>query len=171
VNNIFGHFGKSIRELLPAFIFFFVMFHMLSASRALILKQYGILVPSSAMATIGALIMAKVLFLMDKLPFLNLYPRKPLFCSVIVKTVAFSIAAVLLFLAEEMLRIGIKTGSLSVAWERLTGDMNWPAFCLRHIWMSLLILVYCSTVELVRVLGTGKVRMIFFGKAGDHERQ
>ena len=164
IRNIAGRISRVFHEILPAFIFFFVMFHMLSASRALMLKQYGILVPASAMATIGALIMAKVSFLMDKLPFLNLYPRKPLFYNVIVKTISFSTAAVVFFIIEEMFRISIRTGSPLIAWNRLVGDMNWSAFWLRQVWLSLLIAVYCAVVELVRVLGADKVKNIFFGK-------
>jgi hypothetical protein len=113
------------------------------------------------MATIGALIMAKVVFLTNKLPFLNFYPRKPLIYNVIAKTVAFSIAAMIFLILEELLRISIKTGSLSMAWERLVGENNWPAFALRQTWLSLLILFYCAAIELVRSLGTGKVKDIF----------
>jgi len=102
------HIGKVFRELLPAFIFFFAVFNILSASRALVLKEYGIEVSASAVATIGALIMAKVLFLMDKLPFLNLYPRKPLFLNVVSKTIAFSVAACLFFIIEQWIRFGVR---------------------------------------------------------------
>jgi hypothetical protein len=161
MNKIRGYLQKTFFEILPAFIFFFVMFHILSVSRALLLKQYGITVPASAMATIGALIMAKVVFLTNKLPFLNFYPRKPLIYNVIAKTVAFSIAAMIFLILEELLRISIKTGSLSMAWERLVGENNWPAFALRQTWLSLLILFYCAAIELVRSLGTGKVKDIF----------
>ncbi|MCX5679614.1 MAG: hypothetical protein NTZ95_02970 [Candidatus Omnitrophica bacterium] len=120
MKNIFGHIGKVFRELLPAFLFFFVMFHMLSASRALMY-------------------------------------------NVIVKTIAFSIAAIIFFVIEEMFRLSIKTGSPSAAWERLAGDINWLAFWLRQVWLTLLISVYCAAVELIRLLGVNKVKNIFFG--------
>ncbi len=165
MKNIFGHILRELRELLPAFIFFFVTFHLLSATRAFILKEYGIMVTASAIATIGAIIMAKVVFLTDKLPFLNLYPRKPLFYNVILKTMAFSTAALLFFVIEEMLRLSIKTGSPSAAWGKIAGDINWPAFWLRQAWLTLLISVYCAAIELIRVLGVDKVKSIFFGTA------
>ncbi len=163
LKTIVGHVKRTFFELLPAFLFFLVMFHMLSASRSFILKQHGIIVPASTMATIGALIMAKVLFLMDKLPLLNLYPRRPLFANVIVKTIAFSAAASIFFILEEVLRISIRMGGFNNALESLAGEMNWQAFWLRQMWLFILISFYCAAVELIRVLGADKVKIIFFG--------
>lgn len=163
MKNISWHPGKVLRELLPAFVFFFAVFHMLSASRALVLKEYGIEVPASAVATIGALIMAKVLFLMDKLPFLNLYPRKPLFSNVVVKTIAFSLAACLFFIIEQWIRFGIKAHDAGMGWHMLVTEMNWPPFWLRQAWLTLFILFYCAAVELIRVIGISKTKEIFFG--------
>ena len=163
MKKILWHIGRVIRELLPAFIFFFAVFQMLSASRALVLKEYGIEVPASAIATIGALIMAKVLFLMDKLPFLNLYPRKPLFLNVVVKTIAFSIAACLFFIIEQWVRYGIKANNAGIGWNMLTTEMNWPPFWLRQAWLTLFISFYCSAIELIRAIGKDKAKEIFFG--------
>jgi hypothetical protein len=159
--NIFGHVKRIFFEILPAFIFFFVMFNMLSFSRALILRQYGIVVSASAIATIGALIMAKVVFHMNRLPFLNLYPRKPLLYNVMLKTVVFSIFALIFLILEEMLRFSIKTGSVSAAWEHLVGDINWPVFWLKQVWFIILIAFYCAAMELAHVLGIDKVKSIF----------
>lgn len=154
---------KVFFELLPAFLFFLVMFQILSTSRSLILKQHGIIVPASTVATIGALIMAKVMFLMDKLPFLNLYPKRPLFANVIAKTIAFSIAASIFFVLEEILRFGIKTGDFNTALNRLSEDMNWLAFWLRQTWLTIFIAFYCAAVEMIRALGPGRAKEIFFG--------
>ena len=157
------HFGKEFRKLLPALIFFLIAFHMLSASKSLILKQHGIIVPASTMATISALIMAKVVFLMDRLRFLNTYPRKPLIYDVAAKTAAFSIASVILFIVEELIRGSIKTGSVAAGWAMIAGEVNWSAFWLRQVWFSLLIFLYCLTVEFAKVIGPDKVREIFLG--------
>lgn len=166
MKKISWHPGKVFRELLPAFVFFFAVFHMLSASRALVLKEYGIEVPASAIATIGALIMAKVLFLMDKLPFLNIYPRKPLFLNVIAKTIAFSIAACIFFIIEQWIRFGIKAHDAGAGWHMLCAEMNWSPFWLRQAWLTLFILFYCATIELIRAIGKDKAKEIFFGTPG-----
>jgi hypothetical protein len=102
-----------------------------------------------------------VVFLTDKIPFINLYPRKPLIYNVLIKSVVFSIAAVIFFILEEILRLGIHARSLSEGFDMMAADMNWPAFCLRQMWLFVLILFYCAAVELVRVLGPDKVRNIF----------
>ncbi len=129
------------------------------------MRQYGITVPGSAIATIGALIMAKVIFLTDKIGFLNPYPRKPLIYNVIGKTVAFSAAALIFFILEELFRFSIKSGSLAVGWEKITIETNWSSFWLRQTWLSLFILFYCAAIELVRVIGKGRVKEIFLHSA------
>ena len=163
MKKISWHFGKEFRKLLPALAFFLIAFHMLSASKSLILKQHGIIIHASTMATISALIMAKVVFLMDRLRFLNTYPRKPLIYDVVAKTVAFSIASVILFVVEELIRFSIKTGSLTAGWAMIAGEINWSAFWLRQGWFSLLIFLYCLAVEFAKVIGADKVKEIFFG--------
>jgi len=163
---VLGRIRKVFLELLPAFFFFLLMFHMLIVSRALVLKQYGIVVPASAMATIGSLIMAKAALITDRLPFLNLYPRKPLIYTVVVKTLSFSAITIIFFLLEAFFHLGVKTGGFSGAWDRMSLEINWQAFWLREAWIFILIFFYCAAIELARVIGADRVKKIFFG-SGD----
>ncbi len=50
-----------LRELLPPTIFFLIAFHVITVSRALMLRQYGVPVSALAGATIGALLWARPL--------------------------------------------------------------------------------------------------------------
>lgn len=164
MNKVLTRIKKVFLEILPAFLFFFVMFHILSVSRALILKQHGIVAPASAIATVGALIIAKVVLVADRIPFLNLYPRKPLIYNVVLKTIVFSIFTGIFFVLEELIRTAIKQGAFSGAWAHLCVEYNWEAFWMRQLWVSILILFYCATVALVRTLGPARVKDIFLGK-------
>ena len=154
---------KEFFEVLPAFIFFLIMFHVLIVTRALTLKAYGINAHMTAAAVIGAFIVAKAILIADRLPFLNLYPAKPLIWNAVLKTLAFGIITFLFLFIEEILHQQHLYGSFTVGYEHLQKDVMWPAFYAREIWITILLLFYCSAVELARVIGAEKVKEIFFG--------
>lgn len=152
-------------EILPAFIFFLIMFHLLIISRALILKEHGIVHRASMISAISALIVAKVVLIANRIPFLNLYPKKPLIYNVVLKTVVFSIFTILFMTVEELLRLARTGGGFGAAWNRMIVDVSWSVFTVRQVWVFVLILLYCSGSELTRVVGIDKVRGIFFGES------
>jgi hypothetical protein len=82
-----------VRELLPLTIFFLIAFHIIVLSRALMLDEFGVKVSARAGATVGALLVAKVVLLADLLPFINRFPEKPLIYNVVWKTVTYWLAA------------------------------------------------------------------------------
>ena len=128
MNKIIGRIKKELLEVLPAFIFFLIMFHVLVVTRALTLKAYGITVHSTTIAVIGALIVAKAILVADKLPFLNLYPGKPLAWNVVLKTVVFGIITFLFLFIEEIIHQSHQYGGLVVGYEHLKTDVVWPAY-------------------------------------------
>ena len=164
MQKILGKIRKGFLEILPAFIFFFVMFHILSITRALMLKEYGITSYVPAVAFIGALIVSKAIFIADKFPFLNVYPRRPLILNVLLKTVAFGILTFVFLFAEHLFRQAHKHGGFAAAFEHLTTDVSWPVFWSGEIWVSILLLFYCAAVEWVRVVGVDKTKEIFFSR-------
>jgi len=167
LNKITKKIKEIFFEILPAFTFFFIMFNLLFVSKELILKRYGIATRSSTLAVVAALIVAKVVLIANRIPFLNLYPRKPLIYNVVLKTIVFSIATIILMSVEEMLRLARVDGGFPAAWEQMTGDFAWSYFFLRQAWVFMFILLYCAGSELARVIGKDRVWEIFFIKKGE----
>ena len=155
-----------ITHVIPPAIFFFVTFNVIAVTRALMLEQYGITVPTFAAATIGALIVAKVILIVDLLPFVNRYPGKPLIYNVAWKTLIYVLAALLVRYAEQLISFARKHDSLIEANRHLLAEVIWPHFWAVHIWLALLLFVYCALRELTRSLGAARVRHMFFGVPG-----
>lgn len=153
-------------EMLPAFIFFLIMFHLLIISRVIILQHYGVETAgySLAVAVVSALIVAKVVLVANRIPFLNLYPKKPLIHNVVLKTVVFSFFTMLFMVIEELVRLSRKNGGFDAAWQRFTDDFSWPYFLAREAWIFVLILLYVTGAELARVIGREKVIEILLGR-------
>jgi len=163
MTNIIAIIRKEFLRVLPAFIFFLIMFHILVITRALTLKESGITAHASLVAFIGAYIVAKAILISDRLPFLNLYPGKPLVWNAVLKTVVFGIITFLFLVIEEMFHQSHQYGSFAEGYRHLNTDVIWPAFWAREIWITILLLFYCSAVELARAIGIERVKEMFFG--------
>lgn len=158
-----------ILEAIPPAIFFFLAFQLITFTQALMLEQYGVQVSTFVMATVAALVVAKVVLIVDLLPFVNRFPRKPLIYNVVWKTTIYVLAALLVRYAEHLFDFWREHGSLAEANRTMLDQVVWPHFWAVQLWLLVLFLMYCSLRELVRALGPARVRTLFFGSGRDAE--
>jgi len=154
---------REIREVIPATIFFLLTFHLVAVTKTLILEEYGITPAGAATATIGALIVAKVILIADKLPFIDLFRNKPLAYSVIWKTMIFGVIVLLFRYVEELVPMVSKYGSVIRASQHLVQELSWPHFWALQILLLVSLLLYCSGTELIRTIGANEMMDMFFG--------
>ena len=160
----FSHSVKHlVHEMIPPAIYFFVTFQLLALTRALMLKQYGIDVTTFATATIGALVAAKVVVLAYLLPFINRFPGRPLIYNIVWKATVYFLAAFLVRYLEEFIHFYRVHGTVLGANRHLLDEVVWPHFWAIQLWLTVLLLVYCTLDELVRALGRDRVRELFLG--------
>ena len=150
-------------EVLPPTIFFFLAFNVIFITRALMLKEHGIELAAFGGATVGALIVGKVVLITDKLRFINKFPDKPLIYNVAWKTTVYILAAFLVRLIEHVLPLVSQHGGIGAAFHHLLNNISWPHFWAIQIWLLVLFLVYTSLRELIRVMGKDEVVRVFFG--------
>ena len=154
---------EELLELLPPTIFFFVAFHIIVVSRALMLREYGVKVSAVAGATIGALLVGKVVLLADKLPAVNRFPDKPLIYNVAWKTLIYVLGALVVHYLEHLVPVWWRMGNLATANRHLLDEVVWPHFWAVQLWLVILLFVYCALRELIRAIGAREVRAMFFG--------
>jgi hypothetical protein len=150
-------------ELIPPTIFFFIAIGLLMLTKRLILKQYGIAFFDFAAVLVGALIIGKVVLIADHFRFVNRYPGKPLIYNVLWKSAIYLIAAFLVRAAEEIVPKVVQSGSLFVTFKEAVAGIVWPHFWVIHIWLGVLLFVYCALRELIRAIGKDQVMRMFFG--------
>lgn len=163
MSGVVARLKRELIEVIPPAVFFFVAFQVIAYTRALMLKEHGIEVSTFMAATIGALIVAKVVLIVDLLPFVNRFPEKPLIYNIVWKTAIYLIASLLVRYVEHLIPFLREYRDLAIANRRLFEEVVWPRFWAIQIWLFVLFFVYCSLRELVRVLGRERVRRIFFG--------
>jgi hypothetical protein len=127
------------------------------------LKGTGLPVSSSLSVTLAALILGKAVLIADMLPFINRYPEKPLVYNVAWKTTIYVLVAMLVHYLERLADFWREAGSLVAGYQKLLAGIVWPHFWAIQIILVVLILMYCTMHELVRVIGRDKVLEMFFG--------
>jgi hypothetical protein len=159
MRSIAATIKHEMRELLPAVIYFVITFNIIGFTKVLMLREYGITASTFAGATFGALLVAKAVLFVGVLPFMEPFPKLPIVYNVLWKTLLYALASFLLQVLEEVLRALLKHGGLAPAWDEL-----WrPHFWVIQIWLVMILLVFCTFRELIRVLGPGQAREIFLG--------
>lgn len=154
---------EEFHALLPPAIFFFVALHLVAFVRILMLKGTGVAIGTSVSVTVAALIIAKAVLIADLMPFINRYPHKPLIYNVVWKTAIYFVVAALVHYLERLVDYWREAGGLAAANEKLLAEVVWPHFWAIQIFLLVLILMYCTMRELVRVIGSKRIRQIFFG--------
>ena len=163
MSKLFAKVKEEIIEVLPPTIFFFITLHLVAIVRVLMLKGSGIAVSTPLQVTVAALILGKAVLIADLLPFINLYPHKPLIYNVVWKTTIYVLVAALVHYLERLADFWKEAGSLVAGNQKLLAEIVWPHFWAIQILLVVLLLMYCTLHELVRVLGRDKILEIFFG--------
>ena len=148
--------------LLPPTLFFVLMLHLVALIRALMLTGTGITLNTSWQVTVSALLLGKAVLVADLLPFINRYPHKPLVYNIAWKTLLYVLVALLVHYLEHLVEFWRATGSLVAGNQRLLAEIVWPHFWATQLLLGVLILLYCTMHELIRVLGRDTVSAILF---------
>jgi hypothetical protein len=154
---------EEIDALLPPTLFFFIALHLVALVRVLMLEGTGIAPGTSVSVTVAALILGKAVVIADLLPFINRYPDKPLIYNVAWKTTIYVLVAMLVHYLERLVDFWREAGGLIAGNEKLLAEIIWPHFWAIQIFLVMVILMYCTMRELVRVIGGDTVRRMFFG--------
>jgi hypothetical protein len=149
--------------ILPPTIFFFIALHIVALVRALMVKATGIAPLSTVSIAVAALILGKAVLIADMLPLINRYPERPLIYNVAWKTTIYLVVSAFIHYLERLFEFSREAGGVVAGNDKLLAEIVWPHFWAIQIILFILILTYCTTRELVRVIGRDRMLRIFFG--------
>ncbi len=162
--KIFSTIQHEFINVLPPTIFFFVAFNVISITKALMLREHGIDFTGFATATVGALLVGKVVLVADKLPFINRFPEKPLIYNVAWKTIIYILAVFVVRYLEHLIPFVREFGDLGAAHQHLLDEVVWSRFWSIQIWLLVLFFAYAALHEMVLFIGRDEVIRMFIGK-------
>src|SRR4051794_17357139 len=158
---------KKLKEeffaILPPTIFFFVALHIVTFIRVLMARGSHFEPLSTVSIAVAALILGKAVLIADMLPPINRYPHKPLAYNIVWKTLIYLLVASIIHYLERLIDFSREAGGLVAGNEKLLTEIVWPHYWAVQLILFLLILVYCTAHELVRVIGKEKMLRLFFG--------
>lgn len=163
MNKVLAKIKEEFLAVLPPTIFFFVALHIIAFVRALMIKGTGIAPLATVSIAVAALILGKAVLIADMLPIINRFPGRPLIYNVAWKTLIYTLVSALIHYLERLFDFWRQAGGLVAANEKLLAEIVWPHFWAIQIILFVLILMYCTMRELIRVIGNDKVARIFFG--------
>ena len=149
-------------EILPPAFFFFIAFSLILITKRLILSEYGISWSGFGAALVGALLVGKVVLIVDKLSLVNRFTDRRLICNALWKCLIYVLAANLVQYLEHIVPLLLKHKSFTVAQQLFMAETVWPHFWLIQMWLTVLFFVYCALRELIRAIGRDRVVRMFF---------
>jgi hypothetical protein len=164
MTNILHKFKQEFMKVLPPTIFFFFTFNIIAITSVLMLRGRGLDVSSILGATLLALVVGKVILIVDHMPFVNKFPDKPLIYNVAWKTFLYVLAVLLARYVEHLIPFLKDGGGFMEANGHLLQEVNWSRFLAIQIWFMVLFFFYSVLVEMIRVLGKERVVKMFFGR-------
>jgi hypothetical protein len=163
MHKILEKLKKEFFAILPPTIFFFVALHIVAFIRVLIAKGSNFQPLSTVSIAVASLIIGKAVLIADMLPPINRYPNKPLAYNIAWKTVIYSLVASAIHYLERLVDFSRQAGGVAAGNAKLLAEIVWPHFWAVQIILFMLILMYCTVRELVRVIGREKMLRLFFG--------
>ena len=152
------------RMVLPPTLFFLVGFNLILFTKRLILAQHMIEFAGFFIATMGALIVGKVVLVADKMPYLRRFDHAPLARPILFKTVVYTVLVFVARLLESFVHYLTEGGHLGggAFFQHVLGEFSWSQFAATQMWIFVLFLIYVTASELNALVGDGELFKIFF---------
>jgi hypothetical protein len=163
VHKIIEKLKEEFFAILPPTIFFFIALHIVAFIRVLMARGSHFVPLSTMSIAVASLILGKAVLIADMIPPINRYPNKPLAYNIAWKTVIYLLMASAIHYLERLIDFSRQAGGLAAGNAKLLAEIVWPHFWAIQIILVLLILMYCTVHELVRVIGKEKMLRLFFG--------
>ncbi len=158
---------KKLKEeffaILPPTIFFFIALHIVAFIRVLMASGSHFVPLSTMSIAVASLILGKAVLIADMIPPINRFPNEPLIYNVAWKTLIYLLMATVIHYLERLIDFWRQTGGLVAGNKELLAKIVWPHFWAIQIILLVLIAMYCTMHELVRVIGKDKMLRLFFG--------
>jgi hypothetical protein len=156
---------KELRSLVPAWVFFYVLFSLLRLTQTAVLTEHHITASPPSRVLIGSLIVAKSVLLVDLIPFLRRLESKPVVVAAAGKTVSYFLI-VFIFEYLDLLVVHRREG-LTAATRRFGSELTSSLFWVLQLWMFLLLFTYSATRALSRTFGAKRFREVLFGRSSE----
>ncbi|MDD5633805.1 MAG: hypothetical protein PHW46_00820 [Candidatus Omnitrophica bacterium] len=163
MNRILERVKKEILHVLPVVIYFFLAITLFRFTFGLWLAHFGVPSTSFVRVLILSLVIGKIMLIVDHLPFLNIFRKKPLIYGILWKTLVYTFFSFLFRFVEHLIPLVRQCGSIQAGYQQLYAITLWPRFWTIQVWCFILFLVFVVSQQIVEYIGKERLRKLFFG--------
>lgn len=153
---------RVIRHLLPPTLYFFIAFNLIVITTNLLTRDYWFNLGSFMLASTTALIVGKVVLVVDKVRIIDKFRGAPLAQPILYKTVFYSVVVTIVRFLERMLHLALDPRGFDVAAQAAMADFTWHRFVAVQVWIFVCFLLYVTANEMNALVGDGQLRRLFF---------
>lgn len=150
------------RHLLPPTVYFFVAFNLIAFTTNLLAHNYWFNLASFLVASTTALVVGKVVLVVDKVRIIDKFRGAPLIQPILYKTVFYALVVTVVRFLEQLLHFAVDSRGFSAAAEAAMNDFTWYRFVAVQIWIFTCFLIYVTATELNALVGDGRLSRLFF---------
>ena len=162
MQSIKRFFVGLFREMAPVVLFFFIAFLLIFVMFKLFVSQYEIEFSAFTKAAIAALILGKVIPLLDWAQSGYRFDGYRRIVVVAFKTFLYALVVIVLGIGEKLLKAYREAGSLGEAVSNLIANANVDRFMGLVLLISLVVFVYLVMQEIERAMGKGALLRLLF---------
>jgi hypothetical protein len=156
---------EEVRKLLVVAVFFSTGFVLIHICTRLLTEGSNVELASITRAVFGGLIVAKVLLLVDVLPFVDVFPAKPLVRNVVWKSSLYVGAGVIFLYIEPFIKNLFRGAGLFASGSRAWHELMLPRTWATVLFLAMLMAVFVTFQELSRMIGKDQLKEMFFGRS------
>lgn len=155
---------EEIGKVLWATAFFATAFCVVIVVTRLMVRGSEIEIVGFGTAIFSAFVIAKVLIVVNLLPFVDAFPNKPIVYNILWKTPIYVSASIAFKYVEHIVRGLVRGLGASGAHREVMELFSTSMFWANQIWIALVFLVFLSAQELTRAIGRDTMLRIFLGR-------
>ena len=150
-----------VKHVLPPTIFFLIGFNLILFTRWMTLEEHGIPFTNFFAASLAALLVGKVVLVVDNLRFMHRFDGAPLIQPILFKSAIYWVVVFVFRIAEGLLHFVGAGGSVGDYPGFLAAQFSWPRFFAIQVWLMVLFLIYVTAHELNELFGDGELPRLF----------
>jgi hypothetical protein len=125
------------------------------------LQEHGIPFNNFFAATVLALLVGKVVLVVDNMHFMRRFDGAPLIQPILFKSMIYWLCVFVFRIAEGLFHFMHDGGAIGDFPAFLAAQFSWPRFLAIQIWLMVLFLVYVTAHELDTLFGDGELPRLF----------
>lgn len=142
-----------IRHLLPPTLYFFIAFNLIVFTTNLLAHNYWFNLSSFLLASTTALVVGKVVLVVDKVRIIDKFRGAPLIQPILYKTIFYSLVVTVVRFLEKILDVAFEAHSLGQVYQMVLVDFTWHRFVAVQVWIFVCFLLYVTASELNALIG------------------